>query len=94
MIFANEPRKTHPPGSCSATRPAAEELIRVGSSVFSTGLRLALPVAGMLLLVDLALALVGRINAQVQMISVAFPIEDGAGLVHPGLDTSGLSESV
>ncbi|HYI93934.1 MAG TPA: flagellar biosynthetic protein FliR [Bryobacteraceae bacterium] len=74
LIFARS-LEAHPPGSWLAARPAAEELIRIGSSVFSTGLRLALPVAGMLLLVDLALALVGRINAQVQMISVAFPVK-------------------
>jgi len=34
-----------------------------------------MPVAGMLLLVDLTLALVGRINAQVQMITIAFPLK-------------------
>jgi flagellar biosynthesis protein FliR len=53
----------------------ANELIRAGSAIFSVGLRLALPVAGMLLLVDLALALVGRINAHVQLITVAFPLK-------------------
>jgi flagellar biosynthesis protein FliR len=35
----------------------------------------------MLLLVDLALALVGRINAQVQMITIAFPLKMGLSLV-------------
>ena len=43
-------------------------------------MRLALPIAGMLLLVDLALALVGRINAQVQMVTVAFPLKMGLAL--------------
>ena len=69
----------------AAGRAAAEELIRLGATIFSTGLRLALPVAGMLLLVDLALALVGRINAQVQMITIAFPLKMGlALLMSPG----------
>lgn len=65
----------HPPGSWSATLPDADAVIRMGSSIFSTGLRLALPVAGILLLVDLTLALVGRINAQVQLLSIAFPLK-------------------
>jgi flagellar biosynthetic protein FliR len=70
----------HPPGTWMLGRPAAEEIIRAGSAVFSTGLRLALPITGMLLLVDLALALVGRINAQVQMVTVAFPLKMGLAL--------------
>lgn len=74
LVIANS-LDVYPPGTWVATRPAAEELIRMGSTIFSTGLRLALPVTGMLLLVDLALALVGRINAQVQMISVTFPLK-------------------
>ena len=79
LIIANS-LDAHPPGTWLAGRAAAEELIRLGSTVFSTGLRLALPVAGMLLLVDLALALVGRINAQVQMITIAFPLKMGLSL--------------
>lgn len=73
-IFANS-LDAHPPGTWLATRPMAEEVIRMASTIFSTGLRLALPVAGMLLLVDLTLALVGRINAQAQVITVAFPLK-------------------
>lgn len=74
LIFADS-LQARPPGSWTPTMPMAEEIIRAGSSIFSTGLRLALPVAGMLLLVDLALALVGRINAHVQLITVAFPLK-------------------
>jgi flagellar biosynthetic protein FliR len=74
LIMANS-LDAHPPGTWLAGRAAAEELIRLGSTVFSTGLRLAMPIAGMLLLVDLALALVGRINAQVQMITLAVPLK-------------------
>jgi flagellar biosynthetic protein FliR len=80
LIFAQS-LDAHPPGTWIASRPAAEELIRAGAAVFSTGLRLALPVAGMLLIVDIALALVGRINAQVQMITVAFPLKMALALL-------------
>jgi flagellar biosynthetic protein FliR len=78
-IFANS-LEVHPPGTWALGKTAAEELIRAGSAIFSTGLRLALPITGMLLLVDLALALVGRINAQVQMVTVAFPLKMGLAL--------------
>lgn len=78
--FANS-LDAHPPGTWVATRSLAEELIKITSTIFSTGLRLALPIAGMLLLVDLALALVGRINAQVQMITVAFPLKMALALL-------------
>lgn len=80
QIFAGS-LQAHPPGSWTPSVPMAEELIRAGSAVFSTGLRLALPVTGMLLLVDLALALVGRINAQVQFITVAFPLKMALALI-------------
>lgn len=52
---------------------SAEALIRLGAGAFSTGLRLALPVAALLIILDISLALVGRINQQLQLLSVAFP---------------------
>jgi flagellar biosynthetic protein FliR len=74
LIFASS-LQAHPPGSWTSSLPMAHEMTRAASAIFSMGLRLALPVAGMLLLTDLALALVGRINAQVQLITVAFPLK-------------------
>jgi flagellar biosynthetic protein FliR len=52
---------------------SAEALIRLGSSLFSTGVRLALPVVALLVMVDVALALMGRLNSQLQLLSLAFP---------------------
>jgi flagellar biosynthetic protein FliR len=37
------------------------------------GVRLALPIVALLVMVDVALALLGRINAQLQLLSLAFP---------------------
>jgi flagellar biosynthetic protein FliR len=53
--------------------PAAEILIRLSSGMFSVGLRLALPVVALLMMVDVALALLGRLNQQLQLLSLAFP---------------------
>lgn len=46
-----------------------------GAAMLELGLRLALPVAGLLLLADLALALCSRLQAQLQLLSMAFPLK-------------------
>jgi flagellar biosynthetic protein FliR len=48
-------------------------LIRLGGSLFSVGLRLALPVVALLVMVDVALALMGRLNQQLQLLHLAMP---------------------
>ncbi|PWU01382.1 MAG: hypothetical protein C5B51_22990 [Terriglobia bacterium] len=62
-----------PPGAYLFGPPSAEALIHLGSSVFSVGLRLAFPVVALLVMVDVALALLGRVNAQLQLLTLAFP---------------------
>jgi flagellar biosynthetic protein FliR len=52
-----------------------EVLRKLGDGMFRTGLRLALPVLALLALTDLALALVGRINAQLQLLTLSFPLK-------------------
>jgi flagellar biosynthetic protein FliR len=72
--------ETHPPGSFTLSAATVDGVIRIGSTVFSTGLRLAFPVIGLLLMADLALALVGRINSHLQLNSLAFPVKTMATL--------------
>jgi flagellar biosynthesis protein FliR len=62
----------YPPGSFNLSRGMAENVIQVGSNIFSVGLRLAFPVIGLLLMTDVALALLGRVNAQLQLVQQAF----------------------
>jgi flagellar biosynthetic protein FliR len=62
-----------PAGAYVFGRATAEPLIRLGATLFSVGVRLALPVVALLVMVDVALALLGRINAQLQLLSLAFP---------------------
>ena len=62
-----------PAGSWAPASASLDGLIRLGGTMFSTGLRLALPVAAVLMLIDLALALVGRVQQQLQLLSLAFP---------------------
>jgi flagellar biosynthetic protein FliR len=62
----------YPPGSFTLSRGLAESVIQVGSNIFSVGLRLAFPVIGLLLMTDVSLALLGRVNAQLQLVQQAF----------------------
>jgi flagellar biosynthetic protein FliR len=71
-VFARS-LETNPPGTFSVTPALAETVIRIGGEALSVGLRLALPVMALLILIDLSLALLGRLNAQLQLLSMAFP---------------------
>lgn len=62
-----------PPGTYVFGRATGDELIRLAANLFSVGLRLALPVVALLVMVDVALALLGRLNSQLQLLSLAFP---------------------
>jgi flagellar biosynthetic protein FliR len=67
------------------TGEAARNLLRMGSGLFSSALRLALPVAAFLLIVDIALGIFGRLAAQLQIVTMAFPIKMALGLLLIGL---------
>jgi len=69
-----------PPGACVVSPAMAEALASAASAVFSTGLRLALPVIALLAMTDIALALIGRLNAHVQVQTLGFPAKMIAGL--------------
>jgi flagellar biosynthetic protein FliR len=71
-LFAQSLEKV-PAGAYVFGRATAEPLIRLGATLFSVGVRMALPVVALLVMVDVALALLGRINAQLQLLSLAFP---------------------
>ena len=64
-----------PAGSFTLAPAGAEQILRLASGMFSVGLRLAMPALALLLLVDLALALLGRLNAQLQLLTLAFPVK-------------------
>lgn len=64
-----------PPGSVEMSRESAAQLVHFGGEMLALGVRLALPIAGLLLLTDLTLAVVGRLQAQLQLLSLAFPVK-------------------
>jgi flagellar biosynthetic protein FliR len=65
--------ETHPPGAFVASRASVETLVMLGSSIFSTGVHLALPLMTLLFLIDLSIGLLGHLNSQLQLIALAFP---------------------
>jgi flagellar biosynthetic protein FliR len=70
-----------PPGAFVFGPAAADRLIHLVSTLFSVGVRLALPVVALLIMVDVALALLGRLNAQLQLLTLAFPAKMLIGLL-------------
>jgi len=70
-----------PPGSFVLTPAGAEKIVKLGSGMFSVGLRLAMPVLALLLLVDVAMALLGKLNQQLQLLILAFPVKMMATIV-------------
>jgi flagellar biosynthetic protein FliR len=64
-----------PVGSYAPQPGSAAAVIRLGGLLFGYGVRLAMPVVALLLLVDVALALLGRLNQQLQLLSLAFPVK-------------------
>lgn len=64
-----------PPGQVNVSWDAARAVAGAGAVMMELGLRLALPIAALLLLTDVTLALLGRIQAQLQLLSLAFPVK-------------------
>lgn len=69
-----------PPGQFTLAPGAAQAMISLTSHMLAAGLRLAMPVIAMLIMLDVSLALLGRINQQLQLLSLAFPVKMLAGL--------------
>jgi flagellar biosynthetic protein FliR len=73
--------QTMPIGTALFEGRQALELAGTGASLFSTGVMIALPFIGLLLIVNLILGVVSRIAPQMNVFAVGFPITIGAGLV-------------
>lgn len=74
-IFA-ESLATHPPGLAFHVDPQlGNAILHFGADIFTVGVRLAFPAIALLGLIDLSLGLLARINSQLHLISVSFPIK-------------------
>jgi flagellar biosynthetic protein FliR len=50
-------------------------IVGLGAAIFTTGVQLALPVLALLILLDIAFAVLGRLHAQLQLLSLSFAIK-------------------
>jgi len=73
--------ETYPPGQFAITEPVAGQVLRAGSTVFQLGLGLVLPILALMAMIDISLSLLGRLNAQLQVITLSFPVKMGVSLV-------------
>ncbi len=64
-----------PPGTFLITHVTLTAISKAGMLMFTTGLRIALPVVALMLSFDIALALLGKIQAQLQVMTLAFPVK-------------------
>jgi len=69
-----------PGGTYALNSSIVEAVTRLGSAIFVTGLQLAAPVLALLLLLDIAFAVLGRLQTQLQLLSLSFSIKMLVGL--------------
>jgi flagellar biosynthetic protein FliR len=69
-----------PGGTYSLTAPKVAVITQLGSGIFLTGLQLAIPVLALLLLLDIAFAVLGRLQTQLQLLSLAFTVKMLVGI--------------
>ncbi len=74
QIFAQS-LVSRPPGRLVLDPRVGALLIHSAGSVFSVGMRLALPIVGLMAMADIALALLGRINSHLQLLHLAMPLK-------------------
>jgi flagellar biosynthesis protein FliR len=73
--------QAHPAGTWTLGGEAVEPILRISAMMLSAGLRLALPILASMLLIDLALALISRLNGNLHLLFLAFPVKMLASLL-------------
>ncbi|HZL57038.1 MAG TPA: flagellar biosynthetic protein FliR [Bryobacteraceae bacterium] len=70
-----------PPESFTVNRGWADMVIRFSGTIFGAGLRLAAPVVALLLLADASLAVLGRVQTQIHLVSLTMPVKLGVAML-------------
>ena len=73
-----ESLRVAPPESFSIHKTWAPAMIQFSSTIFTAGLRLAAPVVALLLLADVSLAVLGRVQSQLHLVGLTMPVKLGA----------------
>lgn len=66
---------TYPPGEWLGNWSQLEKILQLGGAMWKTALRLAMPVVAMLVLLDLTMAILGKVATQLQLLTLAFPVK-------------------
>ncbi|MBM9616491.1 flagellar biosynthetic protein FliR [Desulfobulbus rhabdoformis] len=82
-----------PPGFLDFSGGAVEELMRLGSRMFSLGIKFSAPVLALLLLANLVLGILARVFPQLNVFMISFPLNIGISFLVIGL-TLGATFSV
>lgn len=69
------------PGSALALEALSQPMMDIFVAVFLTGLKIAGPILGVLLLCDVCLGLVARTTPQLNLLMVGFPLKIGVGIL-------------
>lgn len=69
-----------PVGQWAPSMESLDGMVHLGGGMFSIALRLAMPVMALLFLLELALALLGRMQQQLNLMSLSFPVKMLAAL--------------
>ena len=72
--------RTIPVGGSIHLQAGLATMVGLGSTLFMLGLRFAAPILAVVLLGNVALAILTRVAPQVNVLSVAFPLQIGLGL--------------
>lgn len=67
--------RAQPPGHFDISPTMLNAMIKLGSMIFTTGLRLVLPVLGLLLMVEISVALLARLNSQLHLMMLTLPVK-------------------
>jgi flagellar biosynthetic protein FliR len=70
-----------PPESFTLNKTWATALFQFATAIFSSGLRLAAPLIALLLLADASLAILGRVQQQLHLISLTMPLKLAATML-------------
>jgi flagellar biosynthetic protein FliR len=65
------------PARVAISDATARTIVSMGGTMLVTGLKMGLPVMTLLLLIDVALAMLSRLQAHLQLLSLAFPVKIG-----------------
>jgi len=70
-----------PPGSYHLTKVSAMGVLAIGGQMFPIGVRLSLPVIAVLMVADISLAFLGKVEQHLQLSGLLFSLKTLAGLV-------------